>query len=42
MEYSYDFFPDFHSSITNQNHTLNSRGITFGETYRFGRTGTRY
>jgi len=42
VEYSYDFFPDFHSSITNQNHTLNPRGITFGETYRFGRTGTRY
>ena len=42
VEYSYDFFPDFHSSITNQNHTLNPRGITFGETYRFGPSGSRY
>jgi opacity protein-like surface antigen len=42
VEYSYDFFPDFHSSVTNQNHALNPRGITFGETYRFGPSGTRF
>lgn len=42
VEYSYDFFPDFHSSITNQNHTLNPRGFTFGETYRFGPSGSRF
>jgi hypothetical protein len=42
VEYSYDFFPNFHSNITNQNHTLNPRGITFGETFRFGPTGSRY
>jgi opacity protein-like surface antigen len=42
VEYSYDFFPDFHSSITNQTHTLSPRGITFGETYRFGLPGTRF
>ena len=33
--YSYDFFPDF-LGRTGQLHTLNPRGITFGETYRFG------
>ncbi|WP_348260945.1 hypothetical protein P8935_14145 [Telmatobacter sp. DSM 110680] len=42
VEYSYDFFPNFHSSITNQNHSLNPRGFTFGETYRFGQSGTRF
>jgi opacity protein-like surface antigen len=43
VEYSYDFFPNFHSSITNDsNHALNPRGFTFGETYRFGPSGTRY
>ena len=40
--YSYDFFPDFHSSVTNQNHSLNPRGFTFGETYRFGPSGSRF
>lgn len=43
VEYSYDFFPNFHSSITNDsNHSLNPRGITFGETFRFGRSGSRF
>jgi opacity protein-like surface antigen len=40
--YSYDYFPNFHSSVTNMNHTLNPRGFTFGETYRFGQSGSRY
>jgi hypothetical protein len=34
-DYTYDAIPDFHSSVTNQNHTLNPRGITVGETIRF-------
>ncbi|MBV8438067.1 MAG: outer membrane beta-barrel protein [Silvibacterium sp.] len=42
VEYSYDFFPNFHSSITNKNSTLNPRGFTFGVTYRFGPSGSRY
>jgi len=42
VEYSYDFFPNFHSNISNQNHTLNPRGITFGETYRFGPNGSQF
>jgi opacity protein-like surface antigen len=40
--YSYDFFPGFHSTITNENHNLTPHGITFGETYRFGPSGTRF
>jgi opacity protein-like surface antigen len=40
--YDYDFFPNFHSSVTNQNHFLDPRGITFGETYRFGPSGSRF
>jgi len=40
--YSYDFFPDFHSSVTNQNHTLNPRGFTFGGSYRFGPYGDKF
>ena len=40
--YTYDFFPNFHSSITNQNHSLNPRGFTFGETFRFGPTGSKF
>jgi len=40
--YSYDFFPNFHSSITNSNHALNPRGFTFGMTYRFGPYGSRF
>ena len=42
VEYTYDFFPNFHSGITNQNHSLNPRGFTFGETFRFGPTGSSY
>lgn len=42
VEYDYDYFPNFHSSITNENHTLNPRGFIFGETYRFGPSGTRF
>ena len=42
VEYSYDFFPNFHSSATGQNHTLNPHGFTIGETFRFGPTGSRF
>ena len=42
VEYDYDFFTDFRSSISGKNHSLNPRGFTFGETYRFGRGGSRY
>src|SRR5579863_4975616 len=42
VEYTYDALPNFHSSITNQNHTLNPRGISIGVTYRFGASKTRY
>jgi hypothetical protein len=28
--------------ISNQSHTLNPRGISFGATYRFGESGTRF
>ncbi len=42
VEYDYDFFPNFHSSITNQYHSLNPRGFTFGETWRFGPSGSRF
>jgi hypothetical protein len=41
-EYVYDFFPDFHSSITNTHPALNPRGIIFGMTYRFGPSGSRF
>lgn len=40
--YSYDFFPNFHSSVTGNNPALNPRGFTFGETYRFGPSGSRF
>lgn len=40
--YDYDFFPNFHSSVTGQNHSLNPRGFVFGETYRFGASGSRF
>jgi len=40
--YSYDYFPDFHSSVTGDNHTLNPRGFTFGMSYRFGPTGSKF
>jgi opacity protein-like surface antigen len=42
VEYTYDFFPDFHSSVTGQTHSLNPRGFTIGETYRFGPSGSRF
>ena len=42
VDYTYDALMNFHSSITNQNHTLNPRGIAFGPTYRFGASGTRF
>jgi hypothetical protein len=42
VDYTYEAIPSFHSSITNQNHTLNPRGVSFGETYRFGSAGTRF
>jgi hypothetical protein len=42
VDYTYEAIPNFHSGITNQNHTLNPRGISFGETYRFGESGTRF
>jgi hypothetical protein len=42
VDYTYEAIPNFHSSITNQYHTLNPRGIAFGETYRFGPSGTRF
>ena len=40
--YSYDFFPHFHSSVTGNYPSLNPRGFTFGESYRFGPSGSRY
>lgn len=40
--YDYDFFPNFHSSITDHDHTLNPRGFIFGVTYRFGPSGSRF
>ena len=42
VEYTFDNIPHFHSAATNQNHTLNPRGISFGATYRFGESGTRF
>ena len=42
VEYNYDYFPDFHDVITNTTNALNPRGITFGATYRFGPSGTRF
>jgi hypothetical protein len=42
VEYDFDFFPDFHDVITNQNRTLNPRGFIFGETFRFGPSGSRF
>jgi opacity protein-like surface antigen len=41
VEYDYDFFPDFHGPHST-NHSLNPRGITFGETFRFGPSGSRF
>jgi hypothetical protein len=42
VDYTYEAIPNFHSSNTNQNHTLNPQGISFGETFRFGASGTRF
>jgi hypothetical protein len=42
VEYNYDFFPHFRSSVTKQYNGLNPRGITFGVTYRFGPNGARF
>jgi opacity protein-like surface antigen len=42
VEYNYDFFPNFQSYITHTNNGLNPRGITFGMTYRFGPSGSRF
>jgi opacity protein-like surface antigen len=42
VEYDFDFFPDFHDVITNQNRTLNPRGFIFGETFHFGPLGSRF
>jgi len=42
VEYTYEALPNFHSSVTGQNHNLNPRGFTFGETYRFGRLATHF
>lgn len=42
VEYDYDFFPHFHSSVTGNFNTLDPRGITIGETFRFGPTGSRF
>ena len=42
VDYTYEGIPNFHSGITNRNHTLNPRGISFGATYRFGASGTRF
>jgi len=41
VDYTYDAIPNFRGT-TGLNHTLNPRGITFGETYRFGPSGTRF
>lgn len=40
VEYDYSFFPDFHGRTGV--HTLNPRGFTFGETFRFGPSGSTY
>jgi hypothetical protein len=35
VDYTYDSIPNFYSSITHEYHSLNPRGLTFGETIRF-------
>jgi hypothetical protein len=40
--YSYDFFPNFGSYVNGQKNGLNPRGFTFGMTYRFGPSGSRF
>jgi opacity protein-like surface antigen len=42
VDYTYQAIPSFHSAATNQNHTLNPRGISVGVTYRFGPSGTTF
>jgi hypothetical protein len=42
VDYTYEGIPNFHSNISNQNHTLNPRGISFGATYRFGASGSSF
>ncbi len=42
VDYTYEGIPNFHDVITNKNHTLNPRGISFGATYRFGPSGTQF
>jgi hypothetical protein len=42
VDYTYDAIPNFHSSISGKNRTLNPRGISFGATYRFGARGASY
>ena len=42
VDYTYESIQNFHSSITNKRNTLNPRGISFGATYRFGASGTRF
>jgi len=42
VDYTYEAITNFHSTVSGQNHTLNPRGISFGETYRFGAAGTRF
>ena len=42
VDYTYEAITNFHSSVSGQNHTLDPRGVSFGETYRFGGAGTRF
>ena len=42
VEFTYEAIPNFYSALSNQKNTLNPRGISFGETYRFGKSGTRF
>jgi polysaccharide biosynthesis/export protein len=42
VEYTYDAITNFHSSISNQNHNLDPRGIAIGLTYRFGAPKDRF
>ena len=42
VDYTYENIPGFYSGISKQYHTLNPRGITFGETYRFGSAGASF
>ena len=42
VDYTYENIRNFHSSISNEKHTLNPRGIAFGMSYRLGASGTRF